>query len=155
MATTPVRWIWATSAKASNRYPIVVLNYHRVSDTSPGEKTIATADFSRQLEWLSKNFDMVSLQEVQKRINGGIDRPTAAITFDGGHVYDDGDTPTEVQGNMTFEVVFEDPAGNVGAIVDAVTRQTASLGWVTQMAMSSAKRTISMCGSLRQGQSPK
>jgi peptidoglycan/xylan/chitin deacetylase (PgdA/CDA1 family) len=85
MATTPVRWIWATSAKASNRYPIVVLNYHRVSDTSPGEKTIATADFSRQLEWLSKNFDMVSLQEVQKRINGGIDRPTAAITFDGGY----------------------------------------------------------------------
>ena len=51
----------------------------------------------------------------------------ATITITGSHAY--GEAATEVQGNMTFEVAFEDPAGNVGANVNAVTRQTASLGW--------------------------
>ena len=53
----------------------------------------------------------------------------ATITITGSHAY--GEAATEVQGNMTFEVAFEDPAGNVGANVNAVTRQTSSLGWVT------------------------
>ena len=43
-------------------------------------------DFERQIDWLEKNFQIVDLEECQRRINSGFnDQPTLAITFDDGY----------------------------------------------------------------------
>ena len=43
-------------------------------------------DFARQLDWLQSNFDVVSLEEAQRRVRSTHnDRPTVAITFDDGY----------------------------------------------------------------------
>jgi peptidoglycan/xylan/chitin deacetylase (PgdA/CDA1 family) len=42
--------------------------------------------FARQIRWLRRRFDLVSLSEAQRRIaSGRSDRPTACITFDDGY----------------------------------------------------------------------
>jgi hypothetical protein len=55
----------------------------------------------------------------------------ATITVVGSHEYSQED-PFEQQGNVSvFVYDVEDPAGNVGSNVSAVSRETSSLGWVT------------------------
>jgi len=44
------------------------------------------AQFKRQIDWFQKEFDLVSLAELQRRVDSGFnDRPTLAITFDDGY----------------------------------------------------------------------
>jgi hypothetical protein len=54
----------------------------------------------------------------------------ATITIVGTQTYGR-ELPVEVQGNMTFVIDFEDPAGNQGEDVTRVTRETTDQGWVT------------------------
>lgn len=43
-------------------------------------------DYCRQLDWLQSNYEIVALDEAQRRIQGGFnDRPTVSITFDDGY----------------------------------------------------------------------
>lgn len=66
--------------------PIIVLFYHRVADEHPNDWTMSRADFTRQIDWFQKQFDLVSLEEVQNRVRSGSnDRPTLSITFDDGY----------------------------------------------------------------------
>ncbi|MCA9131801.1 MAG: polysaccharide deacetylase family protein [Planctomycetales bacterium] len=66
--------------------PIGVLFYHRVANRHPNTWTLSRRDFSRQLDWLQKHYDIVSLAEAQQRIRGQYcDRPTISITFDDGY----------------------------------------------------------------------
>jgi peptidoglycan/xylan/chitin deacetylase (PgdA/CDA1 family) len=66
--------------------PIAILFYHRVADTYPNDWTLSRDDFTRQLDWLQANFDIVTLAEAQRRIRSRFcDRPTIAITFDDGY----------------------------------------------------------------------
>jgi peptidoglycan/xylan/chitin deacetylase (PgdA/CDA1 family) len=72
--------------RESNQLPVGVLFYHRVADTELTPWTISTADFKRQLDWLQDNFDLVSLEESQRRIRSqSNDRFTVSITFDDGY----------------------------------------------------------------------
>lgn len=68
------------------RAPIGILFYHRIADTHPNGWTMPVRDFERQIEWLSKRFDLVSLEEAQRRLSEGRNRrPAVAITFDDGY----------------------------------------------------------------------
>ncbi len=63
-----------------------ILFYHRVADDHPNDWTISTRSFARQIRWLRRRFDIVSLSEAQVRIASGRNqRPTACITFDDGY----------------------------------------------------------------------
>lgn len=44
-----------------------------------------SATFAEQIAWLKRNFDMVSMDEAQRRIRQGNDRPAVHITFDDGY----------------------------------------------------------------------
>jgi peptidoglycan/xylan/chitin deacetylase (PgdA/CDA1 family) len=71
---------------AEYREPVQILFYHRVADVYPNDWTMPTRVFARQIDWLRRHFDIVSLAEAQSRIaSGRNDRPTACITFDDGY----------------------------------------------------------------------
>jgi peptidoglycan/xylan/chitin deacetylase (PgdA/CDA1 family) len=68
------------------RAPIMVLFYHRIADDWPNDWTASNATFARQIKWLKRRFDMVSLAEAQRRIRAGRnDTPCVSITFDDGY----------------------------------------------------------------------
>jgi peptidoglycan/xylan/chitin deacetylase (PgdA/CDA1 family) len=83
-------WYYASSpwreARRGGAAPITILFYHRVADKHPNDWTISNARFRRQVEWLERRFDLVSLEETQRRIRTGVSpRPAVAITFDDGY----------------------------------------------------------------------
>ena len=47
--------------------------------------TAPFSTFERQMGWLERHFDMVSLAEAQHRMRTGNERPSATITFDDGY----------------------------------------------------------------------
>ncbi|HEV3138033.1 MAG TPA: polysaccharide deacetylase family protein [Pirellulales bacterium] len=67
------------------RAPVMVLFYHRVADDRASPWTISTSMFERQIRWLKRHFDMISLAEAQHRVLGRNHRPCVAITFDDGY----------------------------------------------------------------------
>jgi len=84
--TYPYRWVANRVAGWRGRAPVMVLFYHRVADEYPNGWTCGTETFRRQIDWLKAHFDLVSLDEAQRRIRGGRNtRPTVAITFDDGY----------------------------------------------------------------------
>jgi peptidoglycan/xylan/chitin deacetylase (PgdA/CDA1 family) len=84
-ATCPYRWWWHRRAAAADREPVIVLFYHRIADDRASAWTTSNRTFARQIEWLARHFDLVSLEEAQRRIRVGNDRPCASITFDDGY----------------------------------------------------------------------
>lgn len=82
----PYRWQWLQKAMARGQAPAVVLYYHRVADDQATPWTIPTKIFLRQLDWLKRRFDLVSLEEVHRRMAAGANRRLCvAITFDDGY----------------------------------------------------------------------
>jgi peptidoglycan/xylan/chitin deacetylase (PgdA/CDA1 family) len=81
----PYRWHYARRAAAEGRLPLVVLFYHRIADDRANRQTTSNATFRRQIEWLRRRCDLVSLEEVQRRIREGNHRPCVSITFDDGY----------------------------------------------------------------------
>ncbi|QDV24111.1 polysaccharide deacetylase family protein [Aureliella helgolandensis] len=72
--------------QSSGRVPVAILFYHRIADAAPNDWTMNCKDFALQLDWLQDNFDVVSLQEAQNRIQSPTNtRPTVAISFDDGY----------------------------------------------------------------------
>ncbi len=64
----------------------MILFYHRVADHTPNGWSMSTATFERQIRWLSRHFDLISLEQTQRRMEAGWnDRPSVAITFDDGY----------------------------------------------------------------------
>ncbi len=80
-----LRWVLTMRLRQQRRAPVVVLFYHRVADDHPNGWTIGSGAFQRQVRWLSARFDMVSLDEAQRRLRQGNRRPAACITFDDGY----------------------------------------------------------------------
>ena len=71
---------------SAGRAPIMVLFYHRIADDGANKLSMPFATFARQIRWLRDNFDLVSLEEAQRRVAvGHNDRPAVAITFDDGY----------------------------------------------------------------------
>lgn len=85
LATMPARTLRLRRWKRDNQVPLAVLFYHRVANDHPNPWTISEQAFVRQVDWLQKHFDLVSLHEVQRRIRTGNSRPAVSITFDDGY----------------------------------------------------------------------
>lgn len=72
----------------------LVLGYHRVVENFPASAALAmpsllvsTATLARQLEWVGRHYDFVSLDELELVLAGVLRmrRPVAALTFDDGY----------------------------------------------------------------------
>ncbi len=86
LASTPWRIAAHSRARSNGTVPVAILFYHRVADDEPNDWTISCSDFQDQVDWLSDNFDLVSLEEAQNRIRSGHNtKPTVSITFDDGY----------------------------------------------------------------------
>lgn len=84
--TKPLRGMSVRTMKRHGQLPVFVLFYHRVSDEKLNDWTMTVAKFTQQMEWLQENFDIVDLEECQRRISSGSnDRPTVSVTFDDGY----------------------------------------------------------------------
>jgi peptidoglycan/xylan/chitin deacetylase (PgdA/CDA1 family) len=68
-------------------YHRVVENFKRSSQTAIPSMLICTKMFERHLDWLSKRFSIVSLDEIGRHLESDhrFPRPPAAITFDDGY----------------------------------------------------------------------
>jgi len=85
-ATYPHRAWRNAQRRRQGRAPIMVLFYHRIADSQPNDWTASNGTFARQIKWLKRRFDMVSLAEAQRRIRAGRnDTPCVSITFDDGY----------------------------------------------------------------------
>jgi peptidoglycan/xylan/chitin deacetylase (PgdA/CDA1 family) len=84
-ASRPYRWLRNRRSAADGHAPVFVLFYHRVADDESTPWTIGTRTFQRHIHWLQSNFDLVSLEEAQRRIRGKNDRAAVSITFDDGY----------------------------------------------------------------------
>lgn len=86
LLTMPSRHFQFAQMSRNRAVPIFVLFYHRVSNDHPNPWTIDCSRFEEQIDWFQRNFDIVDLQECQRRIQSGDNaRPTLAITFDDGY----------------------------------------------------------------------
>ncbi len=84
--SVPFRAHTCRQLRAARRAPFIVLFYHRVADDRLNPWTISHAAFERQIRWLRRHFEMVSLAAGQHRIRSGQnDRPCVTITFDDGY----------------------------------------------------------------------
>jgi peptidoglycan/xylan/chitin deacetylase (PgdA/CDA1 family) len=85
-ATLPLRWWQVRRARAAGRVPLAVLCYHRTADDDATPWTISNRVFARQIGWLGRHFELISLAETQRRIRSGVNpRPALSITFDDGY----------------------------------------------------------------------
>jgi peptidoglycan/xylan/chitin deacetylase (PgdA/CDA1 family) len=83
--TAPLRWRWMARASQAGRAPVMVVYYHRIADDGQGEWTFPCELFRRQIDWMRRRFDMVSLTEAQRRLREGNPRPCVSISFDDGY----------------------------------------------------------------------
>lgn len=82
----PLRAWRNAQRRRQGRAPIMVLFYHRIADDRPNDWTASNATFARQIKWLKRRFEMVSLSEAQRRIRAGRNNtPCVSITFDDGY----------------------------------------------------------------------
>ena len=83
--TWPFRSMVLRKMQQNASVPITILFYHRVANENPNPWTISEGDFETQISWMQDNFDMISLDEAQRRIKTGNSTPSIAITFDDGY----------------------------------------------------------------------
>ncbi len=85
-ASLPMRWWVKHQLAAQRRTPISVLFYHRIADDMATEWTMPNRTFIEQVAWLRRNFELISMAEVQRRLRSGVNtRPALHITFDDGY----------------------------------------------------------------------
>ncbi|HZZ26584.1 MAG TPA: polysaccharide deacetylase family protein, partial [Pirellulales bacterium] len=85
-ATLPYRRWFLACHSAQGAIPIIVLFYHRIADDDSRNWTHSNRLFRQQIEWLEQHCELISLHEVQRRIQAGYnDRLAASITFDDGY----------------------------------------------------------------------
>jgi len=86
LATGPLRGLKLRNQIANQTVPLSVLFDHRVCDRSPNPWTISCRGFAKQLDWLEDNVELISMDEVCRRLREKKnDRPAVAITFDDGY----------------------------------------------------------------------
>lgn len=84
--TLPLRRGLLHRFSARGQAPLLVLFYHRVADRSDVPWTHTYAEFARQMRWLKRHCELVTLAEAQRRIASGENRRLAAsVTFDDGY----------------------------------------------------------------------
>lgn len=86
LATQPARRRAAADRVARRMEPISILFYHRVSDKCRNAWTMPCATFQRQIDWMIDRFDVITLEEAQRRIARGENQwPSVCLTFDDGY----------------------------------------------------------------------
>lgn len=86
VGTWPLRQWRNRQRESSGTAPIMVLFYHRVADTHLNDWTIPRQLFRRQILWLKRHVELISLHEAQQRIKAGANHKLAAcVTFDDGY----------------------------------------------------------------------
>ncbi len=84
--TYPMRMRRFWDEASHGHAPAIVLYYHRIAEDRATPWTTSYAMFLRQMRWLRKRFDFVSLAEVQQRVAQESNaRPCVSITFDDGY----------------------------------------------------------------------
>lgn len=71
-----------------NKNSVTVLAYHSIvpdSNSGGGWLHLKCSSFREQLEYITKNFEIVSLQDLQEKLSGSCSKPLAVITFDDGY----------------------------------------------------------------------
>lgn len=85
-ASRPIRRWALRRAAAAGRVPLVVVYYHRVADDAANAWTISNRLFARQIRWLAEHVELISLEEIQRRLQRGANcRRAVSITFDDGY----------------------------------------------------------------------
>ncbi|QEG21668.1 polysaccharide deacetylase family protein [Mariniblastus fucicola] len=86
IGSSPWRSVHLRKLKACGKVPVFVLFYHRVAESHPNPWSMDFATFKSQIRWMQESFDLISMSEVQQRIESGFnDRPAVAISFDDGY----------------------------------------------------------------------
>ena len=86
LATSRRRARLMSNLRDGGNCPVAILFYHRIADSHLNDWSMSSRDFVLQLDWLQEHFDIVTLEEAQRRIRSTHnDRPTVAITFDDGY----------------------------------------------------------------------
>ena len=71
---------------AQGNEPVRILYYHRVADNHPNPWTMSRQAFAQQIDWITQHYEVLSLGEVQHRLQSGVNHhPAVAITFDDGY----------------------------------------------------------------------
>jgi peptidoglycan/xylan/chitin deacetylase (PgdA/CDA1 family) len=85
-ASRPYRaWANARRSKAGSA-PLIVLFYHRIADDRASSWTHSNRLFRKQITWLQRHCELISLEEAQRRVRNGFNnRVAACITFDDGY----------------------------------------------------------------------
>ena len=84
--TLPWRSLRNRALVRSGNAPLMILMYHRVAGDAANAWTTPTEVFARQISWLERHFELISLEELQWRIRGqNNQRPAVSITFDDGY----------------------------------------------------------------------
>lgn len=66
--------------------PLMSVFYHRVADQHPNAWTIGSDAFAEQLDYMRSRFEMIGLDELQRRVRqSSSPRPAIAVTFDDGY----------------------------------------------------------------------
>ncbi len=82
----PYRLLQYQQMIKSGSVPILTLFYHRIANYPTNDWTISCSQFQEQIDWLEQRFEIVDLEECQRRIRSGFNtRPTISITFDDGY----------------------------------------------------------------------
>lgn len=86
LGSSPWRLVRLRQRRFLRNVPIFVIFYHRVANQHPNPWSMDVATFQEQILWMKDRFDMISLDEVQRRIASGTnERPAVSITFDDGY----------------------------------------------------------------------
>ncbi len=85
-ATQPWRAWTRWRLAQESRLPLCVLFYHRVADASPNGWSMTCEQFTKHLDWMQSHVDLISLDQMQRRmVDGNNGRVAATITFDDGY----------------------------------------------------------------------
>jgi peptidoglycan/xylan/chitin deacetylase (PgdA/CDA1 family) len=129
---------------------LAVLNYHRVRrDGAPQDAATfdegvfgpSASEFERQMEWLSRNVELLTEDGVIERVGGGkaFGRPSVLVTFDDGYI-DNYETAFPILRKLGIPSILFIPT----AIISS--RQ---LGWwdiVAYLVKRSARKSLSLAG---------
>lgn len=80
------RQLWSKQLELRGRAPIVMVYYHRIADDNANDWTLSNAMFAEHIRFLQRRFELISLEECQRRMRAGRnDRLAVHITFDDGY----------------------------------------------------------------------
>jgi len=86
VVTSPIRKARNRRLNRRGTAPMFVPFYHRVANTHPNDWTISRGEFSRHVDYCQSRFDLIGLDEVQRRVNRNHSpRPSVTFTFDDGY----------------------------------------------------------------------